>query len=163
MAMYSAEYDPAAARTEYQSITDGAAETYLAEQTVVFLSTGFDRLADREFCVACPAELLCAAAEGELNRLAPNTGRDVAPKRRRLTTQTLNGLSITTVDRPDAEDICFGKVVHAIERGYLLEPASASGVTDPLDPATRRLFWLADRVRAFTRDVANRLASGQHI
>ncbi|GAB93251.1 hypothetical protein GORHZ_213_00260 [Gordonia rhizosphera NBRC 16068] len=163
MAFYGSQYDPAAPRSVYQSIADDTTEIYLTEQTVVFLTTGFDRMAEREFCVACPAELLCAAAEGELNRLAPNTCRDVAPSRRRLAVQTLNGMSISTVDRPEGEDICFGRVVNAIEREYLFEAASTPNVTDPLDPATRRLFWLADRVRAFTRDVAGRLASGQHL
>ncbi|EME17553.1 hypothetical protein [Rhodococcus triatomae] len=160
MALHEGEYDPAGPHAEFVSIVD--ADTYLAEQTRAFLATGLDRLTEREFCATCPAAVLCAAAEAELNRVCPNTRLDAAPWRRQLTVHTLNGMSITTVDRPDTEDVCFGKVVHAIERGHLLEPTSAPTVVDPLEPGTRQLLWLADRVRIFTRHVATRLASGQY-
>ncbi|MCH5645599.1 MULTISPECIES: hypothetical protein [unclassified Gordonia (in: high G+C Gram-positive bacteria)] len=163
MALHDGEYEPAGPLSEYEMILGANAEAYLSEQAVVFLSRGFDRLADREFCVACPAALLCAAAEHELNRLVPNTRRDVAPWRRQMAARALSGMSITTVDHPDAEDICFSKVVRAIEHGILLEPADTPSSMDPLDPVDRQLLWLADRVRTFIKDVAGRLASGQHL
>ncbi|MFD1813993.1 hypothetical protein [Rhodococcus gannanensis] len=160
MALHQGEYDPAGPRAEFVSIVD--ANTQLAEQTRAFLARGLDRLSEREFCAMCPAAVLCAAAEAELNRACPNTRVDAPRWRRQLTEHTLRGMSITTVDRPHTEDVCFGKVVHAIERGHLLEASSHPTHADPLEPGTRQLLWLADRVQIFTRHVAERLASGQY-
>ncbi|MBD0322478.1 MAG: hypothetical protein ICV72_03710 [Aldersonia sp.] len=162
MAFRDGVHDTAGARSRYQWAIDVAADAYLAERTRVFLETGLARLEEREFCAMCPAALLCAAAEVELNHLAPDTRRGGNARRREQAAQTLAGLSITTVDRLDADDVCFGKVLRAVAAGYLFEPAARPNAADPLDPATRELLWLADRLRIYTRDAAQRIAGGQH-
>ncbi|WP_068272924.1 hypothetical protein [Aldersonia kunmingensis] len=162
MAFREGEYDIAESRIRHQPMIDRAAATYLTEHTRAFLDTGIDRLTEREFCSTCPAALLCAAAECELNRLAPNTSRMTMCGRPTPAAETLQHLSITTVDRLDGQDVCFGKVVRAISQGFLFEPLSWPDWTDPLDPSSSQLLWLADRVRAYTRDVAARIASGQY-
>jgi hypothetical protein len=161
MAQREGQHDATGTRSRYQWVVD-AADAYLTERTRAFLETGLGRLAERDFCATCPAALLCAAAEVELNRVAPSTGPGVSAGKRDLATRTLAGLSITMVDRVDPSDICFGKVVRAITQGYLFEPAGGPNASDPLNPADRQLLWLADRVRTYTRDAAGRIASGQY-
>lgn len=161
MAFREGEYDISESRVRHQSRMDAAAAAYLTEHTRAFLDTGIDRLAEREFCATCPAALLCAAAECELNRLAPSTSR-LSSGRPARAAETLQHLSITTVDRLEVQDACFGRVVRAISQGYLFEPLGRPDPADPLDASSRRLLWLADRVRSYTRDVAARIASGQY-
>ncbi|MCX5046342.1 hypothetical protein OG921_24520 [Aldersonia sp. NBC_00410] len=162
MAHRDSEHHAAGLQSRFQWMLDAAANSFRTERTRAFLETGLGRLAEREFCAVCPAALLCAAAEVELNQLAPSTRRDGSARKRSQATQTLAGLSITTVDRLDPEDICFGKVVRAITQGYLFEPTGRPNSADPLDPANQQLLWLADRVRTYTQDAAGRIASGQH-
>jgi hypothetical protein len=162
MANRDSEHQPAGVRSRSQWVLDAAANAYFTEHTRAFLQTGLGRLTERDFCAGCPAALLCAAAEVELNRLAPSTGPGGSAGARNRATRTLAGLSITTVDRLDSADVCFGKIVRAISQGFLFEPAGRPNPADPLDPTDQQLLWLADRVRTYTRDVAGRIASGQY-
>ncbi|HEY5852599.1 MAG TPA: hypothetical protein VIW24_00750 [Aldersonia sp.] len=152
MAFRDGEHVEAGAASRYRYSTDAVATRYLTEKTRAFLQSGLTRMEAREFCSGCPAALLCAAAEVELNRHAPGTG---AYARR-----TFAGLSITTTDGTDHAPVCFDKIVRAVTGGYLFEAADNPNESDPLDPRTQQLLWLADRVRGYAKDAAARVAGG---